>query len=403
MDLGRSVETDARTHVIVQKFGGTSVSTPERRAQVVGHVRRAREAGYAVALVVSAMGRRGDPYATDTLLDLLRADGGPVDPADYNTMFVTGEIISAAVVSHTLKRAGIPAVPLSGVQARIYTEGHPLEAEVADIDTSRLRLHLERGEVPVVTGGQGAFRATLDFATLGRGASDTSGVVLGVALGAERVEIFTDVAGVATTDPRLVAHARWVRQVSYKRMYELARFGAKVVHPRAILAGWRGHTPVVVRSTFSLDPGTLIGDVADEGPVLGLATLCPMDTRIVAADGVDEDRRSEWERQRLIMCLTGETSGTLVLGVPAANTAELDRTVSEAGLRTFARFPDTAWVTVVGEEQELQRRRDRDRRCLELAGVERHADEFAPGRSTVVVPAASMGRCVGALYEDIFG
>ena len=102
---------------IVQKFGGTSVSTVERRAQVAGHVARAREAGYEVAIVVSAMGRRGDPYATDTLLDLLRADGGAVDPADYNMVFVTGEMIAAAVVSQTLKRAGIPAAPMSGVQA----------------------------------------------------------------------------------------------------------------------------------------------------------------------------------------------------------------------------------------------------------------------------------------------
>jgi uridylate kinase len=403
MDMAHSVERNGQKRVIVQKFGGTSVSTPERRAQLVGHVRRAREAGYAVAIVVSAMGRRGDPYATDTLLDLLRLDGGPIDPADYNTIFVTGEIISTAVVSHTLKRAGIPAVALSGVQARIYTEGPPLEAEVADIDTSRLRLHLERGEVPVVTGGQGVFRASLDFATLGRGASDTSGVVLGVALGAERVEIFTDVAGVATTDPRLVADARWVRQVSYERMYELARFGAKVVHPRAIMAGWRGHTPVVVRSTFLLDPGTLIGEVPDEASVLGLATLCPMDTRVVAADGVDGDRRRDWERQRLIMSLAGEAPGTLVLGAPAGNAAELDRSVSEAGLETVERFPDTAWVTVVGDAQELERRRDRDRRCLEEAGVTRHADEYAFGRSTFVVPAASLGRCVGALHEDIFG
>ena len=113
----------------MQKFGGTSVSTPERRQQVVEHVRRARADGYQVAIVVSAMGRRGDPYATDTLLDLLRSDGGPVAPDDYDLMFTCGEAISAAVMSQALKRAGIPAVGLTAAQARIYTDGAPPRGE----------------------------------------------------------------------------------------------------------------------------------------------------------------------------------------------------------------------------------------------------------------------------------
>ena len=113
----------SRIPILVQKFGGTSVATPERRQQVVGHVRRARLEGYQVAIVVSAMGRRGDPYATDTLLDLLREDGGQVAPADYDLMFTCGEAISAAVMSHALTRAGIPAVGMTSAQARIFTDG----------------------------------------------------------------------------------------------------------------------------------------------------------------------------------------------------------------------------------------------------------------------------------------
>ncbi len=109
----------------MQKFGGTSVSTPERRQQVVEHVRRARAGGLQVAIVVSAMGRRGDPYATDTLLDLLRSDGGPVAPDDYDLMFTCGETIAVAVMSQALKRAGIPAVGLTAAQARIYSDGTP--------------------------------------------------------------------------------------------------------------------------------------------------------------------------------------------------------------------------------------------------------------------------------------
>ena len=109
--------------VLVQKFGGASVSTAERREQGIGHVRRARDEGYRVAIVVSAMGRRGDPYATDTLLDLLRGDGGPVDKRDYDMVFICGEIISATLMSHLLKRQGIPAVGLTGAQAALPPRG----------------------------------------------------------------------------------------------------------------------------------------------------------------------------------------------------------------------------------------------------------------------------------------
>jgi len=390
------------SRVLVQKFGGTSVATPDRRRLVLDHVARARGDGYRVALVVSAMGRRGDPYATDTLLDLLRADGGEVDPADHNMVFVTGEMIAVAVVSQALRRQGITPVPMSGVQARIYAEGHPLEAEVSEIDTTRLRRHLDRGEVPVVTGGQAAYRDTLDLATLGRGASDTSGVALGVALGAERVEIFTDVTGVASTDPRLVPHARWVRRASYARMHELARFGARVVHPRAILAGWRGRTPVVVRSTFSLDPGTYIGDVDDEGPVLGVATLAPMETVFAGDVNIAEEIRRDWEGQRLVMCLRDRDTGGLVLGAPADKSGELDRTLAEAGLPTEGRRPGTAWVSIVGEPAALGARRARDEECLARAGVACLYGERVPGRTTFVVQADGLRPAVSSLYDDLF-
>ena len=390
------------SRVLVQKFGGTSVATPERRRMVLDHVARARGEGYRVALVVSAMGRRGDPYATDTLLDLLRADGGAVDPADYNMVFVTGEMIAVAVVSQALRRHGIPSVPMSGVQARIHAAGHPLEAEVADIDTTRLCRHLDRDEVPVVTGGQAVFPDTLDLATLGRGASDTSGVALGVALGAERVEIFTDVIGVASTDPRLVPRARWVRRASYGRMHEFARFGAKVVHPRAILAGWKGRTPVVVRSTFSLDPGTYIGEVDDEGLVLGVATLAPMETALAGAVEIPEDVQRHWERQRLVMFLRDRDTGGLVLGAPADKSGELDRTLAEAGLPTDTRRAGTAWVSIIGEPAALEARRARDAQCLARAGVACLYGERVPGRTTFVVEAEGLGPAVSSLYDDLF-
>jgi aspartate kinase len=389
--------------VLVQKFGGTSVATAERRQQVIEHIRRARADGYRVAIVVSAIGRRGDPYATDTLLDLLRNDGGPVDPRDYTLAFVTGEMIATAVMSQALKRAGIPAVGLTGAQARIYTDGHPTEAEIVEIDASRVRSHLERGEVPVVTGGQGISRDSFDYSTLGRGASDTSGVALGVALGASKVEIFTDVEGVAVADPRIVSDARWLRQVSYGRMYEMARFGAKVLHPRAVMTGWTGRTPIVVRSTFSTSPGTRVGEVEDDLPIVGIPTLSPMETVAVPATAPAPGLREHWERQRVVMSLRDAASGTLVVGVSADRSGDLDAALEEAGLRAIRQLGRRAWISLVGDTQALRERLTRTLGRLEREGIEIAAYEQADRRLTCVTGADQLERAVRVLYQDTFG
>jgi aspartate kinase len=386
---------------LVQKFGGTSVSTPERRQMVVEHVRRARRDGYRVAIVVSAMGRRGDPYATDTLLDLLRADGGPVDEADYDLIFVPGEIISVAVMSHTLKRAGIPAIGLTGIQAGVRTDGHHREAEIISIDTTRLERLMERGEVPVVTGGQGGARDTLDFTTLGRGASDTSGVALGVALGASKVEIFTDVQGVAFTDPRIVPEAPWLDKIGYGKMHEMARFGAKVLHPRAILAGWNGCTPIIVRSTFSMHPGTFIGDLADQLSVAGIATLSPLETVVLARDAVGAEQRQLWERRLLIMSMVDSDTGAMVAGISPDRARELEDALRQAEVAPVRRLGPRAWVSLIGETEVLRRREPKDRDCLKDAQIDVSCRESADMRTTYVVEAEAMGRAVTALYRNI--
>ncbi len=380
--------------VLVQKFGGTSVSTPERRAHVVGHVTRAREQGYDVAIVVSAMGRRGEPYATDTLLDLLRRGGGRVDPADYTFVFVTGEMIACAVMSQELKHAGIPACAVGAAQAGIYTDGHPTEAEVVEIDTARLRASMARGEVPVVTGGQGVERHTFAFNTLGRGASDTSGVAVGVALGAERVEIFTDVEGVASADPRLVPDAIFRKEISFERMYELGRFGAKVVHPRAVLTGWRASTPIVVRSTFSTEEGTRIGEVAGEPLFTGVATLSPMATIVVSAGTIDAETLRAWERRRSIVSLNADDR--LVVGGPDAQ--DLDAALAEAGVAVGRRLPPAAWVSVVGDTPIVRNALEPGASALTRAGVQTHFTQAAPVRATYIVDAAQVTTAVRTLH-----
>ncbi|MEI6668290.1 MAG: aspartate kinase [Acidobacteriota bacterium] len=387
---------------IVQKFGGTSVSTSERRQQVVEQVRRVRDTGARVAIVVSAMGRRGDPYATDTLIDLLRADGGPVDPHDYTLMFVTGEIIATAMMSHTLRRAGIPAVGLSGIQARVYADGHPTEGEILEIDVSRLEQHLQRGEVPVVTGGQGASRPGLDFSTLGRGASDTSGVAIGVALGAVKAEIFTDVEGIAITDPRTVPQARMLQRISYASMHEMARFGAKVIHPRAVMTGWKGRTPVVVRSTFSFAPGTYIGDVADESPIVGLTLLARMETVAIDAGAVPTLVREEWERRRVIMSTPDDETGRLLVGISADRSADIDSALADAGITAPQRLGVQAWLSSIGDSQALAARTTRDLDCVRGTGATLVGRTSAEGRSTFVIDDSHAPDAVRSLYDDIF-
>jgi aspartate kinase len=387
--------------ILVQKFGGTSVSTPERRHQAVAHVRRARADGYRVAIVVSAMGRRADPYATDTLLDLLRSDGGPVAPDDYDLIFACGEAISAAVMSQALKRAGIPAAGLTAPQARIYSDGVHLEANVEHIDPTRLHALLAEGTVPVIAGGQAVTKTTLDFTSLGRGGSDTSGVAVGVALGASRVDIFTDVDGVAVADPRLVAKARILQRVSYEAMHELARFGAKVVHPRALAAGRAARTPIVVRSTFSDTPGTLVADVADERPLVGLAVLSPMDTVVLPAGAVDPVTREAWERSQLVMSIVDCRSGEVVVGVAEERAPELRVALRAASLEA-SRLPGRyCWLSVVGEAGALGECHASWMARLAAQGIEVPAVERAGRRSTYVVPEAARAAAARTVHQTI--
>jgi aspartokinase len=388
--------------ILVQKFGGTSVSTPERRLQVVGHVRRALDAGHQLAIVVSAMGRRGDPYATDTLLDLLRGDGGPVDPKDYDLIFTCGEAISVAVMSQTLKRAGVPAVGLTAAQARIVTDGRHVEAEVVDIDTGRMRELMASGAVPVVTGGQGVAPKTLDYTTLGRGGSDTSGVAVGAALGASRVEIFTDVDGVFVVDPRLVPRARLLGAVSFGAMHELARFGAKVVHPRALLTGWKSRTPIVVRSTFNDHPGTLVGDLPDEAPIVGLALLPSMETAVLPAGAVDGATREDWERRHLVMSIADSRSGSILAGAAADKLTELREALVGLAASATRWEGGCCWLSVVGDAGALREQLPRLTTLLSQQAIAVYGCEVGERRCTFIVPETARERAAVLVHDAIW-
>ena len=250
--------------ILVQKFGGTSVASPEARIAVKDKVQKAVRRGLAPVVVVSAMGRKGEPYATDTLLGVLKQTNLSVNVRELDMMMCCGEIISACVMAATLQKFGINAMALTGGQAGIITDSQFGAARIKNINVSNLHHLLESGVIPIVCGFQGMTENNGKFTTLGRGGSDTTAAALGAALHAECIEIYTDVDGIMTADPRLVKDASILKQISYGEVCQMAHQGAKVIHPRAVEIAMKKNIPLVVKSTFSDAPGTLITNDCEE-------------------------------------------------------------------------------------------------------------------------------------------
>ncbi|BAU27736.1 aspartate kinase [Aneurinibacillus soli] len=254
--------------ILVQKFGGSSLTTADKRERAVAHIMRALDEGFRVCVVVSAMGRKGDPYATDTLLDLIRENGNALGKRERDMLMGCGEIISAATMASTLNARGLTTTVLTGGQAGILTNNDFTNAQIATVNPERIIRELEQDKVVIVTGFQG--RTTeWDTTTLGRGGSDTSATALGVALHAEVVDIFTDVEGIMTADPRIVEDARPLTAITYTEICNMAYQGAKVLHPRAVEIAMQTNTPIRVRSTFSDEEGTLVTSVAETNRIAG--------------------------------------------------------------------------------------------------------------------------------------
>lgn len=243
--------------LIVQKFGGTSLSDEQSRRHVLRHIKREREAGFGLVVVVSAMGRSGEPYATDSLLALVSQNGNSLPAREKDLLLSCGELISAAILCSLLNSEGIASIVLTGGQAGIITDNRFGTARILDINTNKLHQHLAEGNVVVVTGFQGLTEDG-EVTTLGRGGSDTSATALGAALNASIVDIYTDVDGILTADPRWVSNARPLATVSYEEICNMAQNGAKVIHPRAVEIAMKARIPVRVRSTFSEGEGTLV-------------------------------------------------------------------------------------------------------------------------------------------------
>ena len=242
--------------LLVQKFGGTSVADVERIQAVARRIAACRQAGHDLVIVVSAMG-----HTTDELTGLARAISGNPPQREMDMLLATGEQVSIALLAMALQAIGVPAVSMTGPQVGILTESTHGRARILDIRTDRLRRLLEEGNVVVVAGFQGtsnSLSGVPEITTLGRGGSDTSAVALAAALGADACEIYTDVPGVLTTDPRKVPDAQLMETVTCNEMLELASLGAAVLHPRAVEIARNYGVPLRVRSSWSDQAGTLL-------------------------------------------------------------------------------------------------------------------------------------------------
>jgi len=240
--------------VIVQKYGGTSVGSVERIQSVAQRVKNTVIAGNTVVVVVSAMGK-----TTDGLVNLAKQIAAEPSRREMDMLLSTGEQVTIALMSMALEEIGQPAISLTGAQVGIVTESEHSRARILEIKTDRLSRHLSEGKVVVVAGFQGVSDSDqLEITTLGRGGSDTSAVALAAALKADFCEIYTDVPGILTTDPRLVPEARLLDQITCDEMLELASLGAKVLHPRAVEIAKNFGVPLVVRSSWTEDPGTWV-------------------------------------------------------------------------------------------------------------------------------------------------
>ena len=242
--------------IIIQKYGGSSVADAERIQRVTSHIIEQKKKGYNPVVVVSAMGD-----STDHLIELAKSITDTPSSREMDMLLSTGEQISISLLAMAIEAKGYSAISLTGYQCGIQTDPYYSKAKINEINTKRIMTEINDDKIVIVAGFQG-INSSGDITTLGRGGSDTTAVALAVALNADLCEIYTDVKGIYTADPRAIKDASLMQNISYDEMLELAKLGAKVMHPRSVELARKNNMKLVVRSSFELDhPGTIIKEV----------------------------------------------------------------------------------------------------------------------------------------------
>jgi aspartate kinase len=369
------MEAEQPVQLVVQKFGGSSLAEADRIRRVAARIARARAGGADLVVVVSAMGD-----TTDELLALAAAITDEPDPRELDMLLATGEHQAATLVSMALHALGVRAISLTGAQAGITTDESHGRARIANVEPRRVRRELDRGNVVIVAGFQGQKADSADgeagedgsrsasepgeTTTLGRGGSDTTAVALAAALRADRCQIFTDVRGIYTADPRIVPDARQLKVIGYEEMLELAQQGAQVMQVRAVELGWINEVEIEVLSSFEDAPGTLIREdplVEQRNKVRGLAhdrnvakvTLLAVPDRPGIARAVFGPLADAGVIVDMIVQNVGHDGATdISFTVPRVELARAEKAlapvVEAMGARGIATDPTVAKVSIVG-------------------------------------------------------
>ncbi len=244
---------------ILQKFGGTSVQTKNSRLNCINKIKQCIENGHKLVVVISAIGRKNDPYSTDGLLSLVSENFKKNNLLHLDKLVSCGEIISSIVFSSELQANNINAIPLTGQDIGILTDNNFGNAKILNINTSKIEDLLSKNIIPIIAGFQGV-TSNGDITTLGRGGSDISAVKLASALKCDRVEFFKDVDGLMTADPKIVYSAKSIDFISYEELFELSIDGSNVIHPEAVKSAMEENLPIVIKNTFNNFEGTTIND-----------------------------------------------------------------------------------------------------------------------------------------------
>jgi len=256
---------------MIQKFGGTSLQNAEIRNKAAEHVAAAIKKGFSPVVVVSAMGRKGDPYATDTLLQTATSIFENITPREKDMIMSCGELISAVIMVQTLKQKKINAIALNGMQAGIITDENYNQSSIKKVIPDNILNAINNSQVPIVTGFQG-ISENGEITTFGRGGSDTTASILAAALKAEHIEIYSDVEGMLTADPHQIPDARNIQNASYTEAVEMADKGANVIHPQAVEIASQYKIPIKLFSTSNAKKATVIHDMKHDKPVTGITS-----------------------------------------------------------------------------------------------------------------------------------
>lgn len=342
--------------IVVQKFGGTSVATKELREKVADIIINKSKEGFMPVVVVSAMGRKGDPYATDTLIEIAKEPNSDVEPRELDLIMSCGEIISCVVLVNLLKSKGFKSIALTGAQAGLITDDYYGSAEVLKVIPDRIKKYIQQDIIPIISGFQGITEDG-DITTLGRGGSDTTAAIIGGALRAKYVEIYTDVDGIMTADPRLAPKAKVIPRMSYHEVFQMAEQGAKVIHPRSVQMAMRSNIPLVIKNTSTKSKGTYITNCQ-----YGIGTISPKE-RVVSGLAhipnraqvfINESKISDVELFELIadnnisIDLINVFEDRKVFTVNESEIPKLERVLKDKDIN-YSIEPNCTKITVIGD------------------------------------------------------